>query len=223
MNPSTDNTYGKKLSSLLASLEQWNTTMLCDRMRIVSKFMEKLLQLYLEYFQYHLQDVGIYAKEYLQLLSSCIPLINDQLNEEWNEAMCHCCNDNNEWLALCYLNSTTQAFHDMFQQHVGFLNDECIVEYTCYQLGEGIAPSDIPKNIPHHHWWWFNKHLSNDPNEIIPPWIIFPRLQPNDPFWQQDGKTYFYSLWLAHWNSLSKYEQRQLLVRWPQPDNWKAS
>ncbi len=227
MKTLTNDTARNELSSLLASLQEWNMIMLCDRNKAVKKFMENLFELYSQYFQYHPQQVEVYTKDYFHLLASCMPLINDQIETQYNEATCPCCNDNdayltdNEWFELCRLSSTIEAFHDMFQKHVGFLDDEYIRKHICDHFGEEISTSDIPENIPQDHWWWFNKRLPTNPNEIVPPWIRYYHCQPDDLFWQQSGKTYLYSLWLPYWKTLSQYERRMLVSRWPQPNSWR--
>lgn len=165
MDPTKSNTlstvFQEKLKKLLISIQGWKDLPEFTREYRVEGFMDTLGQLYLDYFQSHLEEANAIGVEFVQDLGSTAFFIQEHYVSykdsifrriEWAQE-----DLDGWWLQICLVATNTQAFNEMFETLKIHLNKERIAEYLDYYNGESahVTESDIPKNMPQTHWWWF--------------------------------------------------------------------
>lgn len=60
------------------------------------------------------------------------------------------------------------------------------------------------------------------PDEIVPPWIKYPGMEPWWGSWRQGvTEAWFAELWFPFWKGLSREKREEYLRNWPPPsDEW---
>lgn len=122
-------------------------------------FMTWIGYLYLDYFQFHLNEANEIGEKYEPLLLSLIQPIyaitvmgfarridsaEGYADELWEEA--------------CWEKTNIEAFHEMFGSIVGKIEGwgmEELDEYIGNKSYQHLERNKIPKNAPTHHWWWY--------------------------------------------------------------------
>lgn len=128
----------------------------------VNIFMKWLCRLYLDYFQYHLDEAKEIGERYEDVLLSLIDPIYEVHVEEFID-MVYWAREyaDDLWESGCLVKTKLEAFYEMFSSITGRITGEGVEELDEYLEVKSYQSLDldkIPKNIPKHHWWWFMFH-----------------------------------------------------------------
>ncbi len=119
-------------------------------------------ELYLEHYQYHLQDsISVCArqKEQIQALG---PVFFDYSCDL--KSMLTWSFENDEWIICCHRRSNIEACIMLFADT---LDPECLdLDPECFGLDDAmkskgeveggcLEEGELPQNTPKTHWWWF--------------------------------------------------------------------
>ncbi len=142
----SDPEFNNKLLNLLDSIKTWY---------IAKNFMDELWPLYLDYFQYHLEEAQIASINYQTLLADNIDVIQYRYVYKQFDAVERITSNEYEdppWELACEVRSTIEAFNDMF----GFLGrlecEELVKWQLMYNKESGGGKKSF--NAPPNHWWW---------------------------------------------------------------------
>ena len=127
----------------------------------VNIFMKWLCQLYLDYFQYHLDEAKEIGKKYENVLVALIDPIYYVRIVRFHHRM-SCAEavgyGDDLWDEACLVKTQLEAFHEMFGcisgTVIGYRVEE-LDRYLSTKSYQGADPDKIPENVPKHHWWWF--------------------------------------------------------------------
>ncbi|MCE5318346.1 MAG: hypothetical protein LLG04_13430 [Parachlamydia sp.] len=118
--------------------------------------MDEMGALYLDYFQYHLEEAQAIGLQYATDICWAAKAINMcYIYKLWSRAL-HADDWSDIWLEVCWGRTNIEAFHAMFGEFVRELDVAGILEYMESKKGhEKVDLRQIPKNVPKSHWWWF--------------------------------------------------------------------
>lgn len=156
----SDPVYLDKLTALLKSAKEWENIEGFAYEIAVENFMIELGQLYLEYFQFHPEDAKICAIDFQPLLPLLVEPINENYISPIMRGINHADSWDDPWERACWLRTNIEAFHTLFGDIAGRLDDEDIIEYMEGMKGSAVISYDkIPKVVTKNHWWWFTKYV----------------------------------------------------------------
>ncbi len=160
----SDPVFTEKLINLLDSIKTWSINV-CERNleEKTEKFMDDLWSLYLDYFQYHLEEVRIALVNHQKLLSKNIEILNDMyVDSQFDYVERTTSNEylDPPWVEACKIRSRIEAFNDMFG-FLGTLNNEGFACWLVEYQGEASFVDEIC-DAPKKHWWWTNIKRAQD-------------------------------------------------------------
>ncbi len=151
-----DPEFNEKLTELLDSIKTWSTNVSERNLEEkTEKFMDELWPLYLDYFQYHLEEARIASINHQELLSNNIEIINKMYVDSQFDYVERTTSNEYEdppWVEACKVRSRIEAFNDMFG-FLGTLNNEDFVEWLFDYRGNAFLADEIC-DAPKKHWWW---------------------------------------------------------------------
>lgn len=149
--------YNQKLKSLLATANLWGKEITGYALQVaVQDFMDKIGRLYLNYFQFHIEEANISAMDYQELLPKFVKVINLEYVYEKEHRLAMADNFDELWETACWARTNIEAFQAMCGNFAGHLDAVDLVAYM--QDKKGIVRADrnvIPTHVPSTHWWWF--------------------------------------------------------------------
>jgi len=152
-----DQAYCDQLKELLASLKTWDQFQNEVDLEIsIEEFMDRLWELYLDYFQFHQEEAKICLLDFQELLISQVPNINKHYVAESMSAIISADDFQDPWEIACKWRSRIEAFHELFGYLTGRLEDDEIVEFV--EERKDWTKTGVPmqrEKIPKSHWWWF--------------------------------------------------------------------
>ena len=152
-----DPEYHRKLISLIELAKEWGKTIGGYKLELdAADFMDALGKLYLDYFQFHIDEAVICAIDYKDMIPSLVPVINEYyIIPKCRSLKVHEYADP-DWAEACYIRTNIEAFKDLFKEYARLIDDayfvECMEEIRHFYS----KPKNLPKHIPETHWWWNN-------------------------------------------------------------------
>lgn len=124
----------------------------------VDEFMDAIGHLFLDYYQFHLDESRAYALKNQSILKSAYgPIITYIVNLKHTIYTTDAMED--PWETACLGRTNIEAFISMFDAPTEILDSDEIQSYMQHRKGNAeLQKSLIPKNIPLHHWWWYEKY-----------------------------------------------------------------
>ncbi len=155
----SDPAYVDKLISLLASTKEWENKADFALQMAVEGFMKALGPLYLDYFQYHIEEAKVCALDYQERLPYLVTPINRlYINNMWL-SLKSASEWEDPWERACWIRTNIEAFQMMFGDVAGRLDDADIIEYMDEMKGSfGLTPDQVPQNAPQSFWWWYEEY-----------------------------------------------------------------
>lgn len=151
--------YSENLRILLQSIRGWERLSDFDKEYETEMFMEAIGKLFLDYFQFHIQEAKVIGEEFEKDLRSALRLINLHYVYYMEHRFSSASSWDDVWLTACVTATNIEAFAMMFGEVVGELDASDIWEYIEERKDMmGVEPHQRPKNVPKHHWWWFNEY-----------------------------------------------------------------
>lgn len=121
--------------------------------------MQKIGNLFLEYFQFHIQDAINIGEEFVEDILWAVRLINEHYVYRIQIKLVSASSWDDVWPTACATATNIEAFAMMFGEIVGELNAQGIWEYIEERKDiESLEPRQGPKNVPKYHWWWFTEY-----------------------------------------------------------------
>jgi len=150
--------YQQSLMELIQSIKGWEKLNEIEQEVQVFNFMDTLGHLFLDYFQFHLDESNACAVQYQSLLNYSVDPITSYIINLWGRLE-GAGEYEDPWDEACWGRTNIEAFNTMFKQVLDPpLNPQCIDRYMNDRKGTAFLPwRDIPKNAPVSHWWWFEK------------------------------------------------------------------
>jgi hypothetical protein len=63
-----------------------------------------------------------------------------------------------------------------------------------------------------------------DPGAVEPPWVVFPKLSPDDlPVNQGEAEPWFDQIWRPFWQQLTADQRAAYHAHWKSTDAWRDS
>jgi hypothetical protein len=148
--------YQEDLIELIKSIQGWEKMTEKEQRVPVKKFMSALGHLFLDYFQFHLDEANACALQYRSLLNYSVDPITSYIINLWH-SLSGAGEYDDPWETACWGRTNIEAFNTMFKQALDLpLDPEGIDVYMKDRKGTVSLPWElIPKNAPHSHWWWF--------------------------------------------------------------------
>lgn len=148
--------YHAQLMQMFESTEGWEKLDEFDKQDAIKDFMDSLGTLFLDYYQYHLDEAEKIGKIHQDKL----------INQRKNIAICYVYDlldslnstgeFHNPWETACRGRTNIAAFNTMFANLVDPLPTQGLDEYMEDRRGVvKVSKERIPKNAPQSHWWWF--------------------------------------------------------------------
>ncbi|MCE5318231.1 MAG: hypothetical protein LLG04_12835 [Parachlamydia sp.] len=153
-----DLTYQDKLRVQLSSIQTWKDLSGYDQKDAIESFMNGIGQLFLDYFQYHLNEANKIGLEYGKDLVWAVRPIEILYIYKLRKRLASTDEWDDNWEVACLGRTNIEAFHLMFGEFLVELDAGDIEEYMEVRKEQAwIHPFSIPKNTPKTHWWWFTK------------------------------------------------------------------
>lgn len=151
-----DMTFQDKLRIQLKSIKNWESLSNFEKEHATAIFMKTIGCLFLEYFQYNLQEAKAIATEFSKEIAWAVRLINlfyiyrldsrISSSDIWEDML----------EPACRAMTNIEAFQAMFGDFAGELDADAIWEFLEERKDNySLPPEVIPKNVPKSHWWWF--------------------------------------------------------------------
>jgi hypothetical protein len=153
----TRKSFNNQLTDQLESIKRWHRLSTYNKIYAINDFMNAIGQLYMDYFQYHLDEAQacasfyhvIFKQEFMNIMRDYVYRFFFKLKsaDEWDDP----------WVVACRVRTNIEAFNSMF----GGISPENIPteEFEQYlderRDGYHLSQDEIPKNAPRSHWWWF--------------------------------------------------------------------
>lgn len=153
-----ENDYKALLTEQIESINQWNDLSENKRKVAVKNFMNAIGHLYLDYYQFHLDESKACALKHQSLIENSI---DDILTYTINlgHALRTADDMDDPWEAACWGRTNIEAVISMFGEPMKFVDSGGIEEYMQDRKGNAqLKNSLIPKNVPSSHWWWFEEY-----------------------------------------------------------------
>lgn len=151
--PSLNSNYPQKLSDEIRKLENVKQKTQEEKESVIEHFMEKIGDLFLEYFQNNLEQARECGEKHKSTLidgSDTIENFYLSILETTLDLL-----DEGEWVRVCQLRTNIEAFNSMFE---GISQLEtALVEERMKRIGpsHGLPKEDITPGVPQSHWWWY--------------------------------------------------------------------
>lgn len=124
-----------------------------EKKNVIWPFMNKIGDLFLEYFQHHIEEAkhcGEQHKEILLISSEKIEnLYISHLDMRLDMI------EEGEWIRFCQWRTNVEAFNQMFSGITQLETEDIDEKMKKAGNSEGISKNLVPHNIPESHWWWF--------------------------------------------------------------------
>lgn len=150
--------YEALLIKQIESIRQWNDLFEDKQEWAVESFMDAIGRLFLDYYQFHLEESQACALKYQTLLENSVDsIITYIINLEHRLRSADAMDD--PWETACWGRTNIEAVISMFGEPMKYLDSGGIEEYMQERKGKTCLERRlIPKNVPSSHWWWFEKY-----------------------------------------------------------------
>lgn len=161
--PPVDNEAKRKYSALLIeqieSIRSWDEIPEDYRNAAVKKFMGAIGRLYLDYYQFHLDESKDIAHKYKSILDNSTDSVFNYISKL--EYILRSADEMDDpWEKACIGRTNIEAFNAMFGDSIEILDSGRIEKYMQERKGTAFLSNNlIPKNVPSSHWWWFEDYL----------------------------------------------------------------
>lgn len=150
----------EKLHLLLTLIKDWEKLSEKNQVIAIKFFMKCIGHLYLDYFQYHLDEAKEYGREHQEILRTILDPIEEFYIIPMDMRLHEMASDADlVWAEAASVRTNMEAFQDMFGEYSGPWTEGLIEDY--YDLMDRLKDSmsfeagQRPKNAPESHWWWF--------------------------------------------------------------------
>jgi hypothetical protein len=154
-----------RLTYVVQSIKRWRKLPERDKMNPIHQFMHALGNLYLEYFQSHLEEAKAIGKAHQNLLKDEFDTIYKLYVLKWSSD-CIRTHWYDRWDDVCRERTNIEAFNEMFGESVGNLDTENLTESmkSKWNQYEVMYLDQIPVNVLKSHWWWYDGfgRINND-------------------------------------------------------------
>lgn len=151
--------YSDQFKDLLHSLSDWVFRKENGKLNLtINDFMDNLWNLYLDYFQFHIEDAKFYASQYHDLIVDNYSYIHERYISKTIYRIRSADDYESKWDLACKFRSNIEVFQEIFGHIVGKINSEGfddIVEYVEDCKGTTRGFSREMDKVPQSHWWWF--------------------------------------------------------------------
>lgn len=156
--PPGEKNFQAQLLEQIQSINRWNDLPEIKRKVAVEDFMEAIGRLYLDYYQFHLDEArNCSIKKKSTIESSFGFIITYISNLEHTLRTADAMED--PWETACRGRTNIEAFISMFDAPTDVIDSDGIESYMQDRKGNAqLRNSLIPKNVPSSHWWWFAKY-----------------------------------------------------------------
>jgi hypothetical protein len=157
--------YEKALIDQLDSIKRWHDLPEFDQLKYTTTFMDKIGNLFLEYYQDHLDEARSCGQLYKASLEPATTLITDNyILHAANEITSADTAWEDPWELACQTRTNIEAFNAMFGEIVNHLKVDADLEEFMEKCQGSFYLSRklIPNNVPISHWWWFSNSKTGD-------------------------------------------------------------
>lgn len=149
--------YEKALFTQLDSIKRWHDLSENEQIKYTTMFMNKIGNLFLEYYQDHLDEALTCGKIYQSSLVEATPLITDNYMFDATKEITNAdAAWENPWELACQTRTNIEAFNAMFGEMTRLEVDPDLEEFMEKCKGSFfLSREHIPKNVPESHEWWF--------------------------------------------------------------------
>jgi hypothetical protein len=152
--------YPNKLRVALQSIRGWKQLSGIDKEYEPEIFMDEIGKLFLDYFQFHVQEATSIGKEFEEELTWAVRFIDVHYVYLTQFSLSSASSWKDVWPTACLTATNIEAFGMMFGEIVGELDAGRIWEYIEDRREiESLEPHQRPKNVPKYHWWWFTEYV----------------------------------------------------------------
>jgi len=157
----------ERLRMALFSIKTWEGLSESDVLGPIDFFMDTLGHLYLDYFQYHIEEAQSIGKDFNNEIKQCLPLINQYYILQNYRRFRSCEAWDGLWHEVCWSATVIEVFHEMFG-FLGFkLNDWMLWEYVNDHPNADIEKDKTFLNMPFKHSWWYKKYDLKGEAELL--------------------------------------------------------
>jgi hypothetical protein len=149
--------YQQELVTNINTLNAINQASNLEANDLIWHFMSSMGNLFLLYYQWHLDEAQALAKEHKMILEQARPSFRSYRIELENFLM-GTFEDCDEWDRVCTQRTNIEAINAMFEGAIDAIDIEDL-EHCMQQRKEHVSISSeslIPPNMPKSHWWWWN-------------------------------------------------------------------
>ncbi len=148
--------YIAKLNQQIQLIAQLDALPDRERRAPIRNCMHTIGNLFLDYFQTHLQVAQKYAEYNQETLSRVTQLVQQYYVADLENFLQGTFEGYEEWKLVSRQRTNIECFNGMFSGVVDVLDTQEIDEYMQQRKNvEGIDQSQVPENMPKSHWWWY--------------------------------------------------------------------
>ncbi len=155
-DPLKSNRYIQQMISELSFFNDIDSYDEIERGMALQNLMDSLGLLYLEYFQFHLEEAMAFGSAQEPLLRLAARHIDEDYISLLRDLTLRL-DEPELWERACWDRTRVEAFNAMFGEIVGRLDLE-FVERRMQRAKHNFSVEDhrVPRNAPKSHWWWFS-------------------------------------------------------------------